>query len=99
VAPPAAGKIVMGAALIAERRTSTVLVHRRPLLKWWSSRLKRFLGIEPGDVGSSGRAVTATGVDLAMIQFVIAERTSTSLGPARWSLMNAATSRRSRSRS
>jgi superfamily II DNA or RNA helicase len=72
VAPPGAGKTVMGAALIAERGTSTlVLVHRRPLLEQWSSQLKRFLGIDPGDIGSSGRPPTTTGVDLAMIQSVI----------------------------
>jgi len=72
VAPPGAGKTVMGAALIAKRARSTlVLVHRRPLFEQWSNQVKRFLGIEPGAVGSSGRPATATGVDLAMIQSAI----------------------------
>ena len=72
VAPPGAGKTVMGAALIAKRARSTlVLAHRRPLSAQWSNQLNQFLGIEPGDVGSSGRPATATGVDLAMIQSVI----------------------------
>ncbi len=72
VAPPGSGKTVMGAALIAKRARSTlVLVHRRPLFEQWSDQLQRFLGVEPGDVGASGRPAMATGVDLAMIQSVI----------------------------
>ncbi len=72
VAPPGADKTVMGAALIAKRARSTlVLVRRRPLFEQWSNQLKRFLGVEPGDVGSSARPATATGVDLTMMQSVI----------------------------
>jgi Type III restriction enzyme, res subunit len=55
VAPPGAGKTVMGAALIATRARSTlVLVHRRPLFEQWSRQLERFLGVEPGDIGFVG---------------------------------------------
>jgi superfamily II DNA or RNA helicase len=72
LAPPGAGRTVMGAAVIAKRaRSSLVLVHRRPLFDQWSDQLKRFLRVEPGDVGSSGRPAMATGVDLAMMQSVI----------------------------
>ncbi|MHB1569952.1 MAG: DEAD/DEAH box helicase family protein [Solirubrobacteraceae bacterium] len=70
VAPPGAGKTVMGAALIARRARSTlVLVHRRPLLEQWIARLTRFLGIEPGTIGPAGQPTSASGVDVAMIQF------------------------------
>lgn len=72
VAPPGAGKTVMGAALIARRARSTlVLVHRRPLLEQWIARLTQFLGIEPGTIGPAGQPPSASGVDVAMIQSLV----------------------------
>jgi superfamily II DNA or RNA helicase len=72
VAPPGAGKTVMGAALIARRARSTlVLVHRRPLLEQWIARLTRFLGIEPGTIGPAEHPPSASGVDVAMIQSLV----------------------------
>jgi superfamily II DNA or RNA helicase len=72
VAPPGAGKTVIAAALIAQRARSTlVLVHRRPLLEQWRSRLIQFLGIEPGKVRSEEDAGASPRVDIAMIQSLV----------------------------
>ena len=72
VAPPGAGKTVIAAALIAQRARSTlVLVHRRPLLEQWRSRLIQFLGIEPGKIQSDEDPGTSPGVDIAMIQSLV----------------------------
>lgn len=55
VAPPGAGKTVMGCALIAERNTSTlVLVHRMPLLEQWRKQIATFLGIDIKKIGVFG---------------------------------------------
>lgn len=51
-APPGAGKTVMGCALIARHRTSTlVLVHRSLLLEQWKEAAVNFLGLNKKDVG------------------------------------------------
>ena len=69
VAPPGAGKTVMATALIAKRARSTlVLVHRRPLLEQWISRLAEFLDISPDQIGSPATTPGASGVDVAMVQ-------------------------------
>jgi superfamily II DNA or RNA helicase len=53
VAPPGAGKTVMGCALIAKRKVSTlILVHRTPLMEQWRLRIAEFLGIEPKKIGT-----------------------------------------------
>jgi superfamily II DNA or RNA helicase len=74
VAPPGAGKTVVGAYLIAARARSTLmLVHRRPLLDQWVSQLSRFLGVATEDVGRiAGGVWRPNGVlDVAMLQSVI----------------------------
>jgi superfamily II DNA or RNA helicase len=64
IAPPGAGKTVMGCAIIAARKTPTlILVHRRPLLEQWRSRLETFLGLEKKEVG----ILTAEGISGAPI--------------------------------
>lgn len=69
VAPPGAGKTVMATALLAKRARSTlVLVHRRPLLEQWISRLAEFLDIPPDQIGSPTTTPGSSGVDVAMVQ-------------------------------
>ena len=68
-APPGAGKTVMATALIAKRARSTlVLVHRRPLLEQWISRLAEFLDISPDEIGSPAKTPGSSGIDVAMVQ-------------------------------
>jgi superfamily II DNA or RNA helicase len=71
MAPPGAGKTVMGCALIAERKVSTlILVHRGQLLTQWKERITSFLGIKGKEIGTlNGTKKKLTGkIDLAMIQ-------------------------------
>jgi superfamily II DNA or RNA helicase len=70
-APPGIGKTVIATRLIAARRCSTlVLVHRKPLLDQWVTRLSEFLELEDGPVGTiggGGRKPTGK-LDVAMVQ-------------------------------
>ncbi len=74
VAPPGTGKTVLGAALVARRGVSTlVLVHRKPLLDQWVAQLSEFLGIprkEIGVIGGGKRKGTGR-IDVAMIQSLV----------------------------
>jgi superfamily II DNA or RNA helicase/very-short-patch-repair endonuclease len=70
-APPAFGKTVIAAWLIAQRRVNTlVLVHRQQLQEQWIDRLSAFLGLRPGEIGrlGSGRDDLTGRVDVALIQ-------------------------------
>lgn len=59
LAPPGAGKTVMGCAIIATRKTPTlILVHRKPLMEQWRARLETFLGLGKKEIG----ILTADGV-------------------------------------
>jgi superfamily II DNA or RNA helicase len=52
-ATTAFGKTVVGAKMIAARGVNTsVLVHRRELLNQWRERLRTFLSVEEGDIGT-----------------------------------------------
>ncbi|HTY36621.1 MAG TPA: DEAD/DEAH box helicase family protein, partial [Bacteroidota bacterium] len=74
VAPPGLGKTVVGAFLIAARKTSTlVLVHRQELLRLWVIQLSHFLGIEAKEIGRIGSGVNSLNgrLDVAMVPSVI----------------------------
>lgn len=71
VAPPGAGKTVMGCNIIAKRKVPTlVLVHRMPLLEQWKMQISTFLGIEIKKIGTlGGQKKKQTGqIDIAMLQ-------------------------------
>lgn len=74
VAPPGTGKTVVGAWLVAERQTNTlILVHRQPLLDQWVAQLAVFLGLKPGDIGQigGGKRKPNGRLDVAMIQSLV----------------------------
>jgi superfamily II DNA or RNA helicase len=71
VAPPGAGKTVMGCYMIAKRNLPTlILVHRKPILEQWRVQLIKLLGFAPREIGQEGggRSRLSGIVDLAMIQ-------------------------------
>ena len=70
-APTAFGKTVTAAAVIAQRRVSTlILVHRTELLKQWRERLRTFLGVDKGMIGTvgGGKAKPTGAIDIAVMQ-------------------------------
>ena len=64
------GKTVTGAAMIARRANTLVLVHRSELLKQWQERLQSFLGVGKGVVGTigGGKAKPTGKIDVAVMQ-------------------------------
>ena len=77
-APPGIGKTVIAARLIAARRRSTlVLVHRKPLLEQWVKRLNEFLDLEADEIGTigGGRGKPTGKVDVAMVQSLANRKT------------------------
>jgi superfamily II DNA or RNA helicase len=74
VAPPGAGKTVVGIYLVAERaRSALILVHRTQLLEQWRAQLALFLGLpdkEIGQIGGGKRKLTGR-LDVAMIQSLV----------------------------
>lgn len=70
-APTAFGKTVTAAAIIAKRRTSTlILVHRSELQKQWKDRMRSFLELPkglPGLIGG-GKNKPAAVIDIALMQ-------------------------------
>lgn len=74
VAPPGAGKTVMGCALIAKRRVRTlILTHRRPLLEQWKSQVMRFLGLKKKEIGllSKKGSTRNCSIDMGMLQTLV----------------------------
>ena len=71
VAPPGAGKTVMGCYMVAKRNLPTlILAHRKPILEQWRAQLMKFLGLSPREIGQEGggRSRLSGIVDLAMLQ-------------------------------
>ncbi len=71
VAPPGSGKTVIACALIAKRKTPTlILVNRQTLLGQWLQRLQAFLGLSHKEIGqmSGTRKKPGGRIDIAMIQ-------------------------------
>ncbi len=65
------GKTVVAAAMIAERKATTLIpVHRRQLMEQWATRLQNFLDLPQDSIGQvGGGARKPTGIiDIAMIQ-------------------------------
>lgn len=70
-APTAFGKTVAAAAMIANRGVNTlVLVHRTELLKQWQERLRAFLCLDKGAIGTigGGKARPTGKIDIAVMQ-------------------------------
>jgi superfamily II DNA or RNA helicase len=73
-ATTAFGKTVVGAKMIAARGVNTlVLVHRRELLNQWRERLRTFLSVEEGDIGTiaGGKRKPTGRIDVALIQSLV----------------------------
>ena len=73
-ATTAFGKTVVGAHMIAKRKTNTlIIVHRRQLLDQWIERLKVFLDLCPDQIGmiGGGKYKPSGIVDIAIIQSLI----------------------------
>ncbi len=71
VAPPGAGKTIMGCFAIARRNVPTlILVHRKPILEQWRAQLMELLGLPSKQIGQvgGGKHRRSGIVDLAMIQ-------------------------------
>ncbi len=70
-APTAFGKTVTAAAIIARRGVNAlVLVHRTELLKQWQERLRAFLDVDKGTIGTvgGGKAKPTGKIDIAVMQ-------------------------------
>jgi len=73
-ATTAFGKTVLAAHMIAERKTSTlVLVHRRQLLDQWMARLQTFLDIPHDQIGmiAGGKRKPTGIIDVAVMQSLV----------------------------
>ena len=71
VAPPGAGKTVMGCAVVAQRNVPTlILAHRKPILEQWRAQLMDLLNLSSRQIGQvgGGRHHQSGVVDLGMIQ-------------------------------
>jgi superfamily II DNA or RNA helicase len=73
-APTAFGKTVVAAALIATRKTNTlIIVHRTQLLEQWRDRLATFLNLAERSIGviGAGRRSPTDAIDVAVMQSLV----------------------------
>lgn len=71
VAPPGAGKTIIGLKIISEKKQPTlIIVHRKQLLKQWIERVEAFSGIPQKNIGVIGQGKIRIGrqVTVATIQ-------------------------------
>lgn len=71
IAPPAFGKTVLSAAVIAHRKVNTlIVVHRKTLAKQWRRSLKKFLGLQDSQIGTvGGQDAKPSGfIDIALVK-------------------------------
>jgi superfamily II DNA or RNA helicase len=71
IAPPGAGKTVMGCYAIAARNVPTlILAHRKPILDQWRAQLGELLGLSARVIGQvgGGRNRQTNIIDLGMLQ-------------------------------
>lgn len=76
-APTAFGKTVVAAAVIAARKTNTlIIVHRTQLLDQWRSRLSAFLQIDDRSIGAIGAGKRSPSgiIDVALMQSLARNR-------------------------
>lgn len=80
VAPPGVGKTVMGCYMMTKRKVSTlILVHKKPLMEQWVDQIKKFIDIDPKEIGTYGglRKKPKGKVDIAMLQTLVKLEDST----------------------
>lgn len=71
IAPPAFGKTVLSAAVIAHRKVNTlIVVHRKNLARQWRASLKKFLGLQDHQIGTAGGkdAKPSGFIDIALVK-------------------------------
>lgn len=76
VAPPGAGKTIIGLHMIAVRRQPTlIIVHRKQLFDQWIERIQSFLGIPKFRIGKieGGKCEISSEITVAMIQSLQSE--------------------------
>lgn len=71
VAPPGAGKTIMGIELISKReRPALILVHKKQIFNQWLERVESFLGIPKREIGQicANKKTVGKKVTVAMVQ-------------------------------
>ncbi|ANH84118.1 restriction endonuclease subunit R [Niabella ginsenosidivorans] len=80
VAPPGAGKTIIGLKIIAEKQQpALIVVHRKQLMDQWMDRIEAFLGIPKQKIGKIGQGKSTIGehITVATIQSLVKELTKT----------------------
>lgn len=74
VAPPGAGKTIMGLEIITQKeQPALIIVHRKQLLDQWVDRIQSFLGIPKKDIGQiySSKKKVGRKITIAMMQSLV----------------------------